>query len=74
MISQYGDDVQLITNDADANAPGDYAIIRIKVGLVASTPTQITAEGWVLAGFSFTTATRVTGDHVNLVYRFGGAS
>jgi hypothetical protein len=65
------DGTQVITNDADTNAPGDYAIIRVKVGLVRSPQMQVTAEGWKLAGFSFTAKTRITGDHVCLVYRFG---
>jgi len=68
------EDVQLITNDADGNAPGDYAIIRVKVGLVVGEQVQVTAKGWRLTGFSFTAKTRMTGDHVSLVYRFGGAS
>jgi hypothetical protein len=67
------EDVQLITNDADGNKPGDYAIVRVKVGLVVGPQVQVTAEGWSLAGFSFTAKTRMTGDHVSLVYRFGGA-
>jgi hypothetical protein len=65
--------VQLITNDADGNKPGSYAIIRVKVELVVGEQAQITAKGWKLAGFSFTSKTRGTGDHVSLVYRFGGA-
>jgi hypothetical protein len=73
MIQYYSDSLQLITNDADTNAPGDYAIIRVKVGLTVGPRTEITADGWKLAGFGFTTKTRQTGDHVCLVYRFAGA-
>lgn len=72
MIHENGD-VQLITNDSLDNKPGDFAIVRVKVGLVVGPQVQVTAEGWALAGFSYTTKTRDTGDHVCLVYRFRGA-
>lgn len=64
-------DVQVITNDSDDNAPGDFSIVRIKVGLVASAQVQA-IDGWKLVGFSFTKQTRITSEHVSLVYRFGG--
>jgi hypothetical protein len=65
---------QLITNDEIDNKQGDFAIVRVKVGLVRGAQTYVTAEGWVLIGFGYTTKTRDACDHINLVYRFGGAS
>jgi hypothetical protein len=71
MIQKNGD-AQLITNDAQACAPGDFAIVRVKVGLLG-THTQVVTNQWDLVGFSFTARTRITGDHVSLVYRFVGS-
>jgi hypothetical protein len=71
-VIQVNDGVQMILNDESTNAPGDYAIMRIKVGLVKGPRVQVQAEGWELAGFGYTTKTRETGDHVCLVYRFAG--
>ncbi len=71
MIQKNGD-AQLITNDEPGNVLGDFAIVRVKVGLLG-THMQVVNEGWELAGFSFTARTRATGDHINLVYRFVGS-
>ncbi len=71
MIQKNGD-AQLITGDAPDNTVGDFAIVRVKVGLVG-VHTAVVTEGWALVGSSFTAKTRQTGDHINLVYRFVGS-
>lgn len=66
---------QVITNDEPTNKPGDFAIVRIKVGLIASNARIQTVAGWELVGSNFVVKTRATDDHdhVNLVYRFAGS-
>ena len=73
MIDELGH-VRVITNDNPGNAPGDYALVRVKVGLCDGYATPGRQAGWELIGFGYTTKTRSHGDYVDIVYRFGGAS
>ncbi len=53
-------------NDNPGNAPGDFACVRVKVGVITGGVAHVGEPGWALIGF-----VRVP-NYVDLVYRFGG--
>jgi hypothetical protein len=71
MIEQL-EHVRVITNDAEGNKPGDFALVRVELQLISDRATYVAVEGWELLGFSYTARTREPEDYVDLVYRFGG--
>ncbi len=70
MIDQRGP-VRVIMNDNPGNAPGDYACVRIEVGLIESYAGAHIEDGWTLVGFGCVAKCRAD-SYVDLVYRFEG--
>jgi hypothetical protein len=69
MIDQQGP-VRVIMNDNPGNAPGDFAAVRIEVGLVQGYVGAHVDEGWRLVGFGYVARIPNSKDYVDLVYRF----
>jgi hypothetical protein len=71
MIDQQGP-VRVIMNDNPGNAPGDFACVRVSVG-VGYIGAHVD-EGWTLVGFGYVAKCAGFSSYVDLVYRFGGVS
>ncbi len=70
MIDERGP-VRVIMNDNPGNAPGDFACVRVKVGVISGGVAHVGEEGWELIGFGFVVQCMRVPSYVDLVYRFG---